>query len=707
MRIRTFVVAVLAMSGLSFTGDAAARRAMTIADLIAAVRVSDPQLSPDGASVAYVRTTTDPKSGQRNADIWVVAADGSSASRLLAGGGKSETSPQYSPDGKRLAFISTRSGTPQVYVTGVGSGEPRQVTKLAAGAQAPLIFSPDGTRIAFVSDVYPGCADEACNQRRAAAAEKNPVKAHRATRLLFRHWSEWREEIRHHIFVTNVETGATIDVTPGDFDSPPYFYEDHAVAFSPDGTQLAFVSNREGNDAEAWTTNQDVWIASLAGGLVRRLTTSKAADVQPVWSPDGRTVIVRGQRRPGFESDRWYLDVYDVASGNRQTVFESPDLSVDDFALAPDGRTIVFTAQERGVVNAYALSYPSGTPKLLARGGAFAGFDTGADFVVLAKHSLAKPADLVRVALDGGMEKTLTRENAAWLEEVAFTPAESLTATGAGGAQVHYWLVKPPNFDPAKKYPVVFLIHGGPQSAWQDAWSYRWNPQLWAAQGWLIAAPNPRGSTGFGQRFVDEISQDWGGKVMTDLDAVFEAVSRMPFADPGRMGIAGASYGGYAVNWIIGHTTRFKVAVSHDGLYNLESMMLATEELWFPEWEMGGPPWSPAARANLEKWSPHLHAQKMKTPTLVVTNELDFRVPVDQGMQLFTALRRQGVPSEMLVFPDEGHWVLKALNSKYWHEQVFGWVKKWMEVPSPTARSTYSIRSAVEGSTRVALLAGT
>jgi dipeptidyl aminopeptidase/acylaminoacyl peptidase len=255
---------------------------------------------------------------------------------------------------------------------------------------------------------------------------------------------------------------------------------------------------------------------------------------------------------------------------------------------------------------------------------------------------------------------------------------ESASVTGAAGAAVQYWLLKPPGFDATKKYPVVFLIHGGPQGAWEDGWSYRWNPALWAAQGWVVIAPNPRGSTGVGQKFVDEISQDWCGKAMTDLDAVFDAGARLPYADPARLGIAGASYGGYAVDWIIGHSNRFKAAVSHDGVFNLESMALATEELWFSEWEFGGPPWSATARQNFARCSPHLSADKIKTPTLVITNEQDFRVPVDQGLQLFTSLRRNGVPSEALVFPDEGHWVLKPLNSKRWHETVFAWMKKYL-----------------------------
>jgi dipeptidyl aminopeptidase/acylaminoacyl peptidase len=684
---KTFARLVIAIAGTSAAVvHTAGGRPMTVEDLITAVRVSEPQLSPDGTSVAFVRTTTDARTGSRNADIWMVRADGSAPPSQLFGGEKSETAPHYSPDGTRMAFISTRNGAAQVYIAPAVGGEPKQMTTLAAGVQAPLIFSPDGRRVAFVSDVYPECADETCNKQRAEAADKNPVKAHHITRLLYRHWTDWRENIRHHIFVTDIESGATVDVTPGDFDSPPFSYEDNAIAFSPDGSQLAFVSNREGNDVEAWTTNQDVWIVPTSGGEARQLTTNKAADVQPVFTNDGRQIVVRAQRRAGFESDRWYLEGYDVNTGAHRTVFEMPDLSVEDFDLTADGRSIVFAAQDHGAVNLYAVAYPSGTPRVVTKGGAVAAFDVGRDFVVLAKGSLTSPADLFRAGLNGEGLKALTNANDAWLKDLAFATPESLTVTGAAGASVQYWLIRPGNFDASKKYPVVFLIHGGPQGAWEDAWSYRWNPELWAAQGWVIAAPNPRGSTGFGQTFVDEISQDWGGKVMTDLDAVFDAVSRLPFVDAKRMGIAGASYGGYAVDWILGQSTRFKAAVTHDGVYNLESMMGVTEELWFPDWEMGGPAWTPAVRANIEKWSPHRYAQNIKTPTLVITNELDFRVPVDQGLQLFTALRRQGVPSEMLVFPDEGHWVLKANNSRYWHQQVFGWMKRWLEGSgAPTA----------------------
>ena len=647
---------------------------MTIQDLITAVRISDPQLSPDGRLVAFVRTTTNLATGKRNADIWVMPADGSAPARLLVGGDQTDNTPRWSPDGKLLAFISARDAGPQVFVANADGSNVRPVTKISGGVQPPLVFAPDGSSLAVVADVFPECTDEACNVQHRTVAEKNPVTAHSLTRLLYRHWDEWRDTVRHHVFVVPVGGGDARDLTPGDFDAPPTQQEDAAVTFTPDSHEILFVSNREGVDREAWTTNSDVWSVPVTGGTPKKLTTNPAGDAQPVVTPDGRFVIVRAQRRPGFESDRWYLDVYDRSSGQRRTVFEIPDLSVSEFRLSRDGKTIAFTATSNGADNLYQVPLAGGTPQLVANGGSIASVSLGDMFAVFSKSSLTAPAELFRIALSGGTARPLTNENEAWLKEVEFQKPESLTVTGAGGAPVQYWILKPPGFDPARKYPVVFLIHGGPQGAWDDAWSYRWNPSLWAAQGWVVAAPNPRGSFGFGQRFVDEISKDWGGKVMGDLNAVFDAVTKLPFVDPARQGIAGASYGGYAVDWLLGHTNQFKVAVTHDGVFNLESMALATEELWFTDWEFGGTATSKEARENFAKWSPHLFAQNIKTPTLVITNELDFRVPVDQGLQLFTALRRNGVPSKAIVFPDEGHWVLKALNSKYWHETVFEWI---------------------------------
>jgi dipeptidyl aminopeptidase/acylaminoacyl peptidase len=654
---------------------------MAVEDLLTAVRVGDPQVSPDGRRVLFVRTTTDMSSGKRNADIWMVPADGSAAPTPFIESPKGDDTPRFLSSG-RVAFISTRDGAPQVYVADADGTNVKAITHLSAGAQGPLVVSPDGKTVAFVSDVFPACADEACNARMRDAAEKDPVKVHTLSRLPFRHWDEWWETVRHHVFVTDIESGATRDLTPGDFDSPPHNYEDGAIAFSPDGREIAFVSKRDGKDSEMWTTNHDAWTVPVTGGIAKKVTSNPAADMQPTYSPDGKSIVVRAQRRAGFEADRWYLDAYDRASGAKRTLFVSPDLSVDDFRFSPDGKTIWFTAAKNGAQNLYTIPAAGGVPALAVQGGAVGAFQPAIGFAIFAKSTLVAPADLFRVNTDG-TTRQLTNENAAWLGAVDLPKPASMTVTGAAGAKVQYWLLKPPNFDASKKYPVVFMIHGGPQGDWPDGWSSRWNPSLWAAQGWIVAAPNPRGSTGFGQKFVDEISQDWCGKAMTDLDAVFDAVVKLPYADPTRTGIAGASYGGYAVDWLIGHTNRFKVAVSHDGVFNLESMALATEELWFAEWEFGGPPWSAKARKNFARCSPHLSANKITTPTLVITNEQDFRVPVDQGLQLFTALRRNGVPSEGLVFQNEGHWVLNALDSKRWHETVFSWMHKYLAPMSP------------------------
>ncbi len=673
---KTLPLAITIVSALS--SFAQTKRPMTIDDLITAIRVSEPRTSPDGKQVVFTRTTTALDSGRRSADIWSVPADGSAPSKELIGGDKTENSPRFTPDGRHIAFISNRDGTAQVYLADAGGGDVKQVTKVSGGVQPPLVMSPDGKKVAFVSDVYPQCKDEECNIRTRAALEKDPVKVRLLTGLPFRHWDEWRTNIRHHVFVADLDTGEARDVTPGDYDSPPHFYEDGGIAFAPDSRTIAFVSNRDGRDREMMSTNRDVWLVPVMGGEPKKITANPAADNQPVFSPDGTLLAVSAQRRAGFESDRWYIDLYNLATGSKRTLFESPDISVEEFTFSSNGRSIFFTASQMGTLNLYVIPVSGGAPKPVTKGGSISQLQAGPDFIVFSKSTLTAPSELFRVSLDGNSTKQLTNENSPWLGQTAMPQIESLTVTGAAGTAIQYWLLKPPNFDPSRKYPAVFLIHGGPQGDWGDSWSSRWNPALWAAQGWIVAAPNPRGSTGFGQRFVDEISQDWCGKVMVDLNAVFDAVAKFSFVDPQRMGIAGASYGGYAVDWLIGHTDRFKAAVSHDGVFNLETMSFESEELWFTDWESGGPPWSNAARKHFARCSPHLSADKIKTPTLVITNEQDFRVPVDQGLQLFTALRRNGVPSETLVFPDEGHWVLGSLDSKRWHETVFGWMKKYI-----------------------------
>ena len=486
----TYLIVLFTLFGVE-NSFAQAKRSMTIDDLIAMVRVSDPELSPDGRRVLFTRTTTALDTGKRNSDVWIVPADGSAAPREFIGGEKNESTARFTPDGKHVVFISNRDGAFQVYVSDAEGRNPKAITKLSGGVQSPMIVSPDSKKVAFVSDVYPQCKDEDCNKRTREAQEKEPSKVRVLTGLPFRHWDEWRTAVRHHIFVTDIDSGETRDVTPGDFDSPPHFYEDANMSFSPDSRSIAFVSNRDGRDKEMMGTNDDVWLVPVTGGNAKRVTTNNAKDDQPIFAPDGKYLAIRSQRRAGFESDRWYLDLYDQATGAKRTLFESPDLSVDDFSFSADGLSIFFAAEEKGLVNLYSIPVAGGAPKMIVKGGAVSQFRVAPNFLVFSKSTLTAPPDLFRVSVDGTSAKKLTDENASRLSQINAPQYESMTVPGAGGTPVQYWLLKPPGFDPAKKYPTVFMIHGGPQGAWEDGWSFRWNPALWASQGWVIAAPIP------------------------------------------------------------------------------------------------------------------------------------------------------------------------------------------------------------------------
>src|SRR5262245_8347969 len=383
----------------SLTSYAQAKRTMTIDDLITTVRVGDPQISPDGKHVLFTRTTTVLDAGRRNPDIWVVPSDGSAPPRQLIGGDRSENTPRFTPDGKRIVFISSRDGAPQGYVADAEGRDVKQVTKLSGGVQSPLVVSPDGKKVAFVSDVYPQCKDEECNKRTREASEKDPVKVRVLTSLPYRHWDEWRTNLRHHIFVADIDTGETHDLTPGDFDSPPHFDEDGGIAFSPDGRFIAFVSNRDGKDKEMMNTNQDVWLVPVNGGEIKKVTTNAASDRQPGSSPDGKFLAMKSQRRPGFESDRWYLEVYDQTSGAKHTVFDTPDLSIEEFTYSHDGHTVFFTAIDKGFVNLYGVPAAGGTPKLVTKGGTISQIHAGSDFILYSKSTLTVPPELFRVSI--------------------------------------------------------------------------------------------------------------------------------------------------------------------------------------------------------------------------------------------------------------------------------------------------------------------
>ena len=661
----------------------AQNRTYTIEDLLKVRRVADPQLSPDGKHVAFTIGDVNFDANRVVNQIYVTSIDGGNTKQLTSGD-RSSSAPRWSPDGKKIAFTTGS----QLWVMDNDGDNKEQVSKISTGAGGP-VWSPDGKWIAFTSDVYPDCDNDDCNKKRDEQAESSKVKAHIVTRLLYKHWDEWRDIKRTHVFVVSSKGGTARDLTSGDFDSPPYAASSGVdYAFSPDSTEIAYIRNPD--KVEAISTNSDIFVMPLSGGPGKNITVrNHGYDAGPVYTRDGKFILYRSQATAGFEADRWRLMAYNRATGTSVELTRGFDLQVEELVVSPDGTSIYFTAADRGKSPIFKIPFGGGVPQKIVSN-VFASnlriTPDGRTFV-FASSSMASPSEIYKSNADGTGLTALSSANAQLMARANLKPAEEIEWTGALGKKVHGFIVKPNNFDPSRKYPLAVLIHGGPQSAWNDNWGYRWNPQVFANAGYVVFTPNPRGSVGYGQQFVNEISGDWGGKVYIDLmNGVAEVLRRNAFIDRNRVGAAGASYGGYMVNWLLGHNNdprvRFKVFVSHDGVYNLESMYGGTEELWFPEWEFKGTPWTNPAMYT--RWSPHKFAQNFNTPILIIHSELDFRVPMGEGMQLFTAVQRKGIDSKLLTFPDEGHWVLKPQNSQLWFHTVLDWLDKYLQKESAT-----------------------
>ncbi|HEV8588715.1 MAG TPA: S9 family peptidase [Pyrinomonadaceae bacterium] len=670
-------VILLALASLLIAQE----RRFTVDDLLKVRRVGDPQVSPKNDLVAFTITDMDKAANKGTTQIYLVPLNGGEM-RQLTNDEHSSASPRWSPDGEKLAFVSAREGEDQIWTIDVSSGALKKISSISTGAGDP-VWSPDGNWIAFVSDVYPECKDDACNKKRADERAQSKVKPHVADRLLFRHWKSWKDGMRSHIFVVSAQGGEARDLTPGDYDAPPFSLGGMTdYAFSADSKELAFASNHD--KVEATSTNGDIWIVPVRGGAAKNITAANHGyDGSPRFSSDGRFIAYRSQVTPGYESDRFRLMLYDRKTGRAQSLTESLDSWVDEYTFSPDSQTIYLTAEDRGRNPIYSVSVSGGpVKKVLAEGfnGEISLTRDGRSFV-FSRSSMTRPSEIYRANIDGTGATALTTTNDALISAFKLQPAEEVTWTGALGAKVAGWIVKPANFSARKKYPLVVLIHGGPQGAWNDNWGYRWNPQVWANNGYVAFMPNPRGSTGYGQRFLSEISGDWGGKVFVDISNGVAMAANLPYVDKTRIGAAGASYGGYMIDWIEGHNNdprfHYKVLVSHDGVYNLTAMYGATEELWFPEWEFKGTPWT--NKAMYERWSPHNFVQNFKTPILVITNDLDFRVPVTEGLQMFTAVQRMGVESKLVDFSDEGHWVQKPGNSAFWYNTVLDWLDKHLK----------------------------
>lgn len=650
----------------------AEKRPLTFDDFIKIGRVSDPQISPDGKYLAYVVTYLSKETNTSNSDIWIVKEDGENVQ--ITRNPKADFHPRWSPDGKELFFISVRESSPQIYRIKLGGGEPVKVSDIYLGVSS-FIISPDGKNIAFVSETYPDCKDDKCNKEKEEAKEKSKLRVRIYEGLLFRHWNTWRDEKRNHIFIMNSDGGDVRDLTKGNYDAPPIALGGNPdYSFSPDGKEIAFTMNTD--PVVAISTNNDVFVIPVEGGEPRKISKGKGNDNQPVYSPDGKYIAFRSMERAGFEADRERLILYERGTEKYISLTETLDRSVDEVVWAYDSKSLYFTAEDKGYKPLYKVNIDGKVEKILDKVFVSQVRLSSDNKFYFVKQSINKPPEVFK--WENGKEPSqITHVNDELLKDIEMNPVEEFWFKGAKGRMVHALMVKPPKFDSSKKYPAVFLIHGGPQGAWSDAFHFRWNAQMFASPGYVVIMINFTGSTGYGQKFTDDISGDWGGAPFEDIMKGVEFASKFPFIDKNRIAAAGASYGGYMINWIAGHTDIFKCLISHAGVYNLESMYGATEELWFPEWEFKGTPWT--NRKLYEKFSPHRYAHNFKTPTLVSHGELDYRVPYTEGLQFYTTLQRKGVPSKLVFFPDEDHFVSKPKNAEVWWKEVLGWLEKYLK----------------------------
>jgi dipeptidyl aminopeptidase/acylaminoacyl peptidase len=677
----SFAFALLPAAGISAQAQEGAKHAITFTDMIGMHRVAEPQVSPDGKWVAYTVTTPDMEANRGASNIWMVETAGGAELQLTRSG--HDSSPAWSPDSKMLAFLSSRSGDSQVYVLSMDGGEAHPLTKLSTGADL-VKWSPDGKTIAFTSSVYPDCKDDDCNSKRDAEKEKNKVKAHVAEHLLYRHWTHWNDGKRSHLFVVPADGSvASRDLTAGaDYDVPPDERGGPGdINFSSDSKEMCFTAVTDA--MEAISTNADLFTVPVAGGEAKRITTQKGFDGNPVYSPDGKYIAYHAQLTAGYEADRWRVMLYDRQSGQSESISDGFDRSAEELAWSPDSKTIYFTAENEMQKPVYAIAAHAGAqPKAIIANTYNTGISLSADGRTLAfeSTSLAMPAEVFAAASNGSGVRKLSHQNDAILATVEINAPETFWFDGAEGTKVQAMLIRPPKFDAMKKYPLLVLLHGGPQTMWSNAWGYRWNAQVFSGAGYVTLMINRRGSTGYGQKFTDEITNDWGGKAYVDvMNGVDYALKKYSFVDGARMAAAGGSYGGYMADWIATHTGRFKAIVSHASTYDKVSMF-ATEELWFEEHDMQGTPWTNPE--SYKKWSPSTYASelgKFKTPTLVIAGERDYRVPYTQSLEFFSALQRQGVPSKLVVFPDEGHWVLKPQNSLFWYKTFLDWLGAYVK----------------------------
>lgn len=680
LRLSRAPLAALLALPLCYVSAAENRQPFSVEDLVRLERVSEPTLSPDGKTVVFTLRETDIAANRGRQDLWSLdLATKGAQPRRLTSSPENDNAPEWASDGRYLYFLSTRNGSSQVWRLANAGGEAQQVTDLPVDVGSFRV-APNGARLAVTLDVFPDCTDLGCTSERNASASKATGKVY--DRLFVRHWDTWSDGRISQLFVLKLDNGRAVEPLSvsgsldADVPSRP-FGDSSEYTFSPDSNKLVFAARVKGK-SEPWSTNFDLYEVGVDGGEPRNLTSDNPAwDTQPVFSADGSLLAWRAMQRPAFEADRFHIVVMDLKSGERRALTQSWDRSVATMAFSTDSRTLYATTDHFGQHPLWAIDVKSGKPTMLTGPGRVEHFSVAEKEIVFSLSSLKSPAELYALTLRGGELRELPRINANRLEQVALGEPEQFTFAGANGETVYGYVMKPANFDPKRRYPVAFIVHGGPQVSYANQWSYRWNPQTYAGAGYASIFIDFHGSPGYGQAFTDSISGDWGGKPLEDLQqGLAAAVEKYPWLDASRMCALGASYGGYMMNWIAGQWAEpFKCLVNHAGVLDSRFMAYSTEELWFDEWEHGGTPYE--VPQNFEKHNPVNHVAQWSKPMLVTHGQLDYRIPYAQGIATFTALQRRGIPSRLLMFPNENHWVLKPANSIQWHREVEKWLDQW------------------------------